>query len=184
MTECRILGAKKLTAIVGLDSLVEFKIVNALELPFDDQNFDVVISQEAFCHLPNKGRLIAECVRVLKPGGRITFTDILATGNTNEEIRRRLQCEMALFELGTQEEYLIQLVQEGCDVIDVQNLSDEWRSILIERLSMYRSLKGQTVEKYGSQHFAKWDNAYSFFVGLYQTENLGGGRFLARRHFD
>ncbi len=60
-------------------------------------------------------------------------------------------------------------------------MSDEWRVILIDRLAMYRSLKDQTIERFGSTHFTKWDNAYSFFVGLYETGELGGGRFLARR---
>ena len=44
-----------------------------------DASFDVVIGQEAWCHVPDKPRLIAECARVVKPGGVIAFTDILRT---------------------------------------------------------------------------------------------------------
>ena len=36
-----------------------------------------MIGQEAFAHVPDKPRLIAECARVVKPGGVIAFTDIL-----------------------------------------------------------------------------------------------------------
>lgn len=184
MTESRIVGARRLTAMADLDGLVEFQSANALELPFNLQTFDVVISQEAFCHVPNKDRLIAECVRVLKPGGRITYTDVLATDKTTEKIRVRLQREMIFLELETQESYHLQLKREGCDVVEVQDLSDEWCAILIDRLAMYRSLKDQTVRRYGSEHFTKWDNAYSFFVGLYETGELGGIRFLARRNVE
>ena len=53
--------------------------------------------------------------------------------------------------------------------------------ILLERLAMYRSLKDQTVERFGNEHFEKWDKAYSFFVGLYSSGELGGGRFLAQK---
>ena len=76
-TESRHLGAQRLTKLVGLDHLVSFRHGNALAMPFDDASFDVVIGQEAWCHVPDKPRLIAECARVVKPGGTIGFTDIL-----------------------------------------------------------------------------------------------------------
>lgn len=181
MTASRIEGANRLTAMSGLDDRATFECANALDLPFNDQKFDVVISQEAFCHIPDKDRLIAECVRVLKPGGRMAFTDILATDSTTEATRERLQQEMTFFELNSLGSYRDQLKSEGCNVVDTQNISDEWRTILVDRLAMYRSLEDQTVKRFGSAHFTKWDNAYSFFVGLYETGELGGGRILARR---
>jgi hypothetical protein len=103
------------------------------------------------------------------------------TDSTTDSTKERLQQEMAFLELGSQETYRDQLERERCAVVEVENLSEEWRDILIDRLAMYRNLKDQTVERFGSAHFAKWDNAYSFFVGLYETRELGGGRFLARR---
>jgi sarcosine/dimethylglycine N-methyltransferase len=182
MTASRIEGANRLTAMSGLDDRVTLQCANALDLPSNDLKFDVVISQEAFCHIPNKDRLIAECVRVLKPGGRMAFTDVLATDSTTEATRERLQQEMTFFELNSLGSYRDQLDSEGCNVVETQNISDEWRTILVDRLAMYRSLKDQTVERFGSAHFTKWDNAYSFFVGLYETGELGGGRILARRN--
>jgi ubiquinone/menaquinone biosynthesis C-methylase UbiE len=32
------------------------------------------ISQEAFAHVPEKPRLIEECIRIVKPGGMIAST--------------------------------------------------------------------------------------------------------------
>lgn len=184
LTESRVEGAKRLTAMVGLDDNVTFQTGNALDLPFGDRTFDAVISQEAFCHIPDKDRLVAQCARVLKPGGRLAFTDVLATDSTTERTRERLQREMTFLELGSQHTYRRQLEHEKCVVVEAQDVSDEWRVILIDRLAMYRSLKDQTVERFGDAHFTKWDNAYSFFVGLYATGELGGGRFLARREDD
>jgi len=181
LTESRVDGAKRLTAMVGLDEHVTFQSANALDLLFGDKTFDVVISQEAFCHIPDKDRLVAQCVRVLKPGGRVAFTDVLATDSTTDNTRERLQQEMTFLELGSQHTYQRQLEREGCVVVEAQDVSDEWRVILSDRLAMYRSLKDQTVERFGSAHFTKWDNAYNFFVSLYKTGELGGGRFLARR---
>lgn len=184
LARSRIDGARRLTGMAGLDDRVELINANALEMPFADATFDVVISQEAFCHIPEKDRLIAQCVRVLKPGGRIAFTDILTTGSTSEETCARLQREMTFQQLGSAQSYYDALQGEGCALLQHHDISDQWRVILADRLVMYRSLKDQTIERFGEDHFAKWDNAYSFFVGLYETGELGGGRFLAQRSAD
>jgi len=46
---------------------------------------------------------------------------------------------------------------------------------------MYRNLQDQTVSQFGAERFRQWDDTYALFVGLYETEELGGGRFLAER---
>ena len=40
-------------------------------------SFDVVWSQEALCHAKNQRAVLAEVMRVLKPGGVVIFTDIM-----------------------------------------------------------------------------------------------------------
>jgi SAM-dependent methyltransferase len=47
---------------------------DALALPFADGSFDVVIISEVMEHLPDDKGVLAEAVRVLKPGGRIAVT--------------------------------------------------------------------------------------------------------------
>lgn len=181
LTKSRVASANRLTGMVGLDHRVEFLCANALDNKLPDSVFDVVISQEAFCHVPDKPRLVSECVRVLKVGGRIAFTDILARDRITAEIRDRLKREMTHVELATLDRYCELLEREGCSILVADDTSTTWTEILVGRLAMYRSLRGQTVARFGEAHFEQWDNAYSFFVGLYQSGELGGGRFLARR---
>ena len=67
--------AQERAAEIGLDSRVHFEVANALEMPFEDNTFDLVWSLESGEHMPDKTKFIAECYRVLKPGGKM----ILAT---------------------------------------------------------------------------------------------------------
>jgi SAM-dependent methyltransferase len=47
---------------------------DALRLPFPDDTFDVVIISEVMEHIPDDKAVLAEMVRVLRPGGRIAVT--------------------------------------------------------------------------------------------------------------
>ncbi|MGN2640229.1 class I SAM-dependent methyltransferase [Nocardia takedensis] len=47
---------------------------DALALPFDDEEFDVVIASEILEHIPHDDAAIAELVRVLRPGGQLVVT--------------------------------------------------------------------------------------------------------------
>ena len=181
MNTDRLAGAVRLTERTKLQDRVLFHHANALQTGLADETFDVIVSQEAFCHIPDKKTLIAECVRLLKPGGRIVYTDILARNSMTNEIRSRLENEMAFSELSTLEQYCHLLEEKSCQVVEVEDLSDDWAQILIDRLAMYRSLKEQTVSSFGLAHFQKWDRTYSFFVDLYRSGELGGGRFVAHK---
>ncbi len=59
----------------NLTDKAHFLKANALEMPFEDNSFDLVWSLESGEHMPDKTKFLAECYRVLKPGGKL----ILAT---------------------------------------------------------------------------------------------------------
>jgi sarcosine/dimethylglycine N-methyltransferase len=181
ITKSRHDGAVRLTALVKLDHLADFRLGNALDMPFADASFDVVIGQEAFAHVPDKPRLIAECARVVRPGGTIAFTDILRHGGLGAAEFERLRRGMTFQSLESLDGYSALLTKCGCKVIAREDLSAWWTEVLQRRLEMYRSLEDTTVAKFGAAHFSKWDETYAFFVGLFAAGRLGGGRFVARR---
>jgi ubiquinone/menaquinone biosynthesis C-methylase UbiE len=67
---------KRLTQLVGLEDLVELSQASALEIPFDDNTFDVAWTEHVQMNISDKERFYAEIARVLKPGGRFLFHDV------------------------------------------------------------------------------------------------------------
>jgi tocopherol O-methyltransferase len=60
---------------MNLEGKTHFEVADALNIPFKDNNFDLVWSLESGEHMPDKTKFVQECYRVLKPGGTL----ILAT---------------------------------------------------------------------------------------------------------
>ncbi|MDF3305863.1 class I SAM-dependent methyltransferase [Rhodococcus sp. T2V] len=56
----------------GASARVE--VGDALNLPYEDATFDVVLISEVLEHVPRDGRAIAELTRILKPGGVAAVT--------------------------------------------------------------------------------------------------------------
>jgi sarcosine/dimethylglycine N-methyltransferase len=182
LTRSRHESAIRLTELVGLQHLVDFRHGSALAMPFAPASFDLVIGQEAWAHVPDKPRLIAECALVVRPGGRIAFTDIMQGERLTPEAAERVQRDMAFAGFETLDGYVRLLAANGCTVLERENLTAEWAEILVGRLAMYRGLRETTVARFGADHFRRWDDVYAFFVGLFADRQLAGGRLVARKN--
>jgi SAM-dependent methyltransferase len=53
---------------------IEFQVAEVVALPFPDRAFDAVICNFGLGHFPEPEAALAECVRVLVPGGRLAFS--------------------------------------------------------------------------------------------------------------
>jgi ubiquinone/menaquinone biosynthesis C-methylase UbiE len=181
LTSSRVEGATELTEAAGLAAQVRFHQGNALALPFVDASFTLAISQEAFAHIPDKPTLVNGIARVLRPGGRLVFSDILSRDPLDAGDAQRLFDGMRFNEIATEADYRRWLQDAGLTVVHVTDLSDEWTRILVERHAMYRSLEEQTVARLGQEHFDRYDQAYEHFVGLYRSSVLAGALFHAHK---
>ena len=70
-------AARYLTERTGQSGQVSFETASALELPFDDGRFDVVLLQHVAMNISDRTRLYREIRRVLKSGGRFAIFDVV-----------------------------------------------------------------------------------------------------------
>jgi len=180
LTTSRIEAARRLTERVGLSPLVDFVEGDATRMPIPSRRFDRVIGQEAWVHIGDKAALLAECHRVLKNDGLLAFTDIVACAPLAADETEQLARDMRFPPIVTAQHYVERLATAKFTVARQDDLSVEWRQILVDRLEMYRSLRDTTIERFGEAHFEKWDRMYGAFVALFVAGKLGGTRIIAR----
>ena len=75
LTPAFIEVAKMLTTRCKLEDLVDFHVGNALDLPFADESFDMVWTQNVTVNIADKAAFYREAARALRPGGRFTSID-------------------------------------------------------------------------------------------------------------
>ncbi|MFB7667898.1 SAM-dependent methyltransferase [Kitasatospora sp. NPDC056138] len=121
----------------GLDRLVEVVTGSFQDIPFPDGRFDVVWSQEAFCHSPDRTRLLAEVVRVLKPQGDLVFTDVMAADGVPPETLRTVVARLEVSALAAPGYYREQIARLGLTRVDFEDDSEQL-------LTHYRRLEEET----------------------------------------
>jgi SAM-dependent methyltransferase len=130
---CRVIGldvnalgirtANQLALNSEMEGKVRFEVCDvAKPLPFANESFDAVFSNDVLCHVPGRSAVLAEIYRVLKTGvGRMLFSDALIIGGviSHEEIAARSSIGYYLFSPpGENERLLLEAGFNGLKVVD------------------------------------------------------------------
>jgi sarcosine/dimethylglycine N-methyltransferase len=180
LTPARVEGAARLTALVGLQEHVRILQGDVMAPPLNDGSMDAVVSQEAFLHVPDKARALAAARRVLRPGGRLAFTDWIAHRPLSSDDAALMWDGMAVQPLMDIPVYRALVESAGFTIDTVIDLSAEWKVLLRERLAMYQRLRGEAESVGTPQGHDAFHRSYIRFVALIEEGALGGVRIGAR----
>jgi ubiquinone/menaquinone biosynthesis C-methylase UbiE len=118
---CRVVGldvnregirnANALAEQTKLSSLCRFEPCDiSQKLPFAHDGFDAIFANDVLCHIAGRHSVLSECFRVLKPDGRLLFSDALIVAGliSHEEIATRSSIGYYLFSPPGENEKLIE----------------------------------------------------------------------------
>ncbi len=118
VTEAVVREGRARCAREGLDRRIDFTLADACATGLESGCADFVWGEDAWCYVLDKPALLAEAVRLVKPGGVIAFTDWLEgpPGMSDAEMERLLRF-MKFPGLQTLAGYTELLSGAGCEVV-------------------------------------------------------------------
>jgi sarcosine/dimethylglycine N-methyltransferase len=136
----------------GVDHLIDVVDGSFENIPFEDNAFDVVWSQDAFLHSGDRARVLDEIARVLRPGGQLVFTDPMATEDCPPDIAAPILRRLHLETLGTPQYYERELVRLGFTDITFDDqtpqLTTHYQRVLDETYQRATELAGLVSRDY------------------------------------
>jgi SAM-dependent methyltransferase len=146
-------------------------------LPIDDASIDFVWCRDMLNHV-DLPRALAECARVLKPGGRMLVYQTFATPELEPLEAERLFRAVAIRPENMAPAYFADQAREaGLAIVSVDEIDSEWREHWLETgdrrtvddllsVARLRRREGELVERFGRERYeaAFWDAAW----GTYQ----------------
>ncbi|MBW1850805.1 MAG: arsenite methyltransferase [Deltaproteobacteria bacterium] len=131
MTPDMVSKARKNAEKAGIHS-VEFRLGEIEHLPLADNSADIIMSNCVINLSPDKAIVYKDAYRVLKPGGRIAVSDIVATAELPDEIKKNLELVSACVGgAATIDDNVDMLKQCGFQDIKITT-EDEGRELLSE----------------------------------------------------
>jgi SAM-dependent methyltransferase len=121
MTDDMLTLARENQRKAGLSN-VEFLKGEIEQIPLPDNSVDVIISNCVINLSADKDRVLAEALRVLKPGGRLAVSDVVVRGDdVPESVRRSMElwvgCIAGALEEGS---YRDKLTRAGFEHVDIE----------------------------------------------------------------
>jgi SAM-dependent methyltransferase len=155
INEHGVLNGERLAAARQLADRVRFQRVDANRpLPFPAATFDAVISNDAMCHIANRLDVLRDWHRVVRPHGKILFTDaMVVTGLiSHEELAVRSSIGFYLFVPPGENERLI--TQAGFTVLGTEDLTDDAAAIARRWHDARETHRAELVKREGEANFS------------------------------
>lgn len=146
-------------------------------VPYDDNSFDIVWSQDSLLHSGNREAVLEEIKRILKPGGELIFTDPMQTENASRETLQPVLDRIQLDSMGSPRFYEDKLGALGLELVNFIEHSDQlprhYGRVKQELESRYDELLGVISRNYldnmitGLGHWVKNGNAGNLCWGIH-----------------
>jgi ubiquinone/menaquinone biosynthesis C-methylase UbiE len=139
ISEVMIAKAKERAQRQGLTDKLEFRVADVLDLPFEDDWFDVVILESVLTPLPgDKNQAMMEMVRVLRPGGRVGANEGTVDAGTPPEFLAVLAEHPAFHGYFTPQTLRSLFEESGLEVVEMR----EAKALDVPKASRAMGLRG------------------------------------------
>jgi SAM-dependent methyltransferase len=181
-TEKVIERGRRRCAAEGLGKKIQFTLADVCDSGLPDARADFVWGEDAWCYVVDKGKLVAEAARLVKPGGTIAFTDWIEgpAGLTAEEAERFL-CFMKFPNVQDAAGYRGLLEANGCEVVKAEDTGRfaPHVDLYLKMLTMQLTYDALKIIGFDQERMNAMEAEMSLMQELAQAGKIAQGLFVA-----
>ncbi len=166
---------RELTREQRLHDRVEVVDGNFEDVPFPDARFDLVWSQDSFLHSGNRAGAIEEAARILKPGGKLIFTDPMQAEDADPEALEPVLERIHLDSLGSIPFYRETAARFGLREVQVVELTEQLVSHYSRVLAEIERRSEEMEELCGEDYISRMKTGLRHWIENGQKGNLRWG---------
>lgn len=180
ISERELEWGRELTEEAGLSDKVAFEWADFHDLKqYADGTFDGYLSQEAFLHAAHKDQVLAEAFRVLKPGGRLVFSDIVVRADTPAEDREKIYARIKSPDMWDGPDYGKALAAAGFSI----DVNEDWSANVAPTYAWVRGQledrRAEFEQRIGKEVVDRTSAALQFWVDAAKAGKIGWVYFVA-----
>jgi ubiquinone/menaquinone biosynthesis C-methylase UbiE len=165
----------------GLSDQVQIMEGDATALPFAEGTFDAVFSQDALCHVPDKGAALEEAARVVVQNGAIGLTDWVETDKMTETRRAAVLDALSAPNLQSQAGYEQTMESHGIQVAVSEDISNVFASFYDGVMVRLKKMEAEISERFSPRVFTIMMQKNGVFQTAFAEGSLGGALIVGHR---
>ena len=184
VTEAIVERGRRLTHEEGLDDKIRFILADARQSGLPSASADFIWSEDAWCYVPDKPKLIAEAARIVRPGGVIAFTDWVEgpAGLSDSEAQRFLGL-MTFANVEDIAGYAKLLSGSGCEVRAAEDTGrfPRYADLYIDMIEMQLMYDALRPLGFRIDLLETFLDGFRFLSEMARAGKIAQARFVARR---
>ena len=181
-TKAQIELGKKRMAQAGIPpSQYKFYLGDAAAPHLKEASVDLVWSEDAWCYVPDKPGLVAQAKRALKPGGKVLFSDWVATDKLSPAEAKHFLAFMKFPTFMTVEDYAALLAKTGFQKIKTR-VTANFVSSMRHYLAMYTGQQAYDAFRllgFSEEAYKAVLDEMGFILGLAKEKKIAQAYFTA-----
>ena len=147
--DCFVSRARKNVKKTGFEN-VEFILGELEDIPLPDNTADVVVSNCVFNLVPDKLKAFQETLRILKPGGHFSVSDVVLIGELPEGLKNDAEMYAGCVSGAIQKEaYMNIILNTGFEAVSIQ----KEKAIVLPDEILKNYLSDEEIQKYKDGNF-------------------------------
>jgi SAM-dependent methyltransferase len=183
-TEAVVEWGRRLTREEGIDDRVRFIVADACQSGLPSASGEFVWSEDAWCYVPDKPKLMAEAARIVRPGGIIAFTDwVEGPAGLNDAEAQRFLGMMTFANVEDIRGYVGLLSASGCDVRiaeDTGRFASHFE-LYLNMIEMQLTYDVLRTLAFRTELLETLVDGFRFLGELARAGKIAQARFVARR---